>query len=38
MKILKKVLIYLANRQAQKQDELRKASNRFQTMLILKDL
>ena len=38
MKILKKVLIYLAHRQAQKQQELRKANNRYQTMLILKDL
>jgi len=38
MKLLKKVLIYLVHRQAHKQDELRKAYNRYQTLLILKEL
>ena len=38
MKLFKKVLIYIAHRQAQKQQDLRKAANRYQTMLILKDL
>ena len=36
--LIKKVLIYLAHRQAQKQDLLRKQSNREQIELILKDL
>lgn len=38
MRLFKNVLIYLAHRQAQKQQELRKAKNRYQAMLILKDL
>ncbi len=36
--LIKKVLIYLAHRQAQKQDLLRKQANREQIELILKDL
>ena len=38
MKLLKKVLIYLAHRQAQKQDLIRKHNNRIQQSLIIKDL
>ena len=37
-KILKKVLIYLVHRQAQKQDLIRKQNNRLQHSLIIKDL
>lgn len=33
-----KVLIYLAHRQAQKQDLIRKQNNRIQHRLIIKDL
>lgn len=36
--IIKKVLIYLAHRQAQKQDLIRKQNNRIQHSLIIKDL
>lgn len=36
--LIKKVLIYLIHRQARKQDLLRKAHNRKQIELILKDL
>ena len=38
MRVIKKVLIYLAHRQALKQDLLRKQHNREQIALILKDL
>ena len=38
MRLIKKVLIYLAHRQAQKQDLLRKQHNREQIKLILQDL
>lgn len=38
MKIIKKVLIYLAHRQAQQQDKVRKLNNRKQINLILQDL
>lgn len=38
MRLIKKVLIYLAHRQAQKQDLLRKQHNREQINLILQDL
>ena len=37
-KLIKKVLIYLAHRQAQKQDLIRKQNNRIQHSLIIKDL
>lgn len=36
--LIRKVLIYLAHRQAHKQDLLRKQANREQIELILKDL
>lgn len=36
--LIRKVLIYLTHRQARKQDLLRKAHNRKQIELILKDL
>lgn len=36
--LIKNVLVRLKARQAQKQDELRKAENRKQIKLILKDL
>ena len=36
--LIQKVLDYFENRQARKQDDLRKASNREQVKLILKDL
>lgn len=36
--LIQKVLDYFENRQARKQDNLRKASNREQVKLILKDL
>ena len=36
--LIKKVLIYLAHRQAQKQDLIRKQHNRIQHSLIIKDL
>lgn len=38
MKLIKKVLIYLAHRQAQKQDLIRKQNNRIQHSLIIKNL
>jgi len=38
MKLVKKVLIYLAHRQAQKQDLIKKHNNRIQHSLIIKDL
>ena len=38
MQLIKKALIYLAHRQALKQDLIRKQSNREQINLILKDL
>lgn len=37
-KLIKNVLDFLRERQAQKQDTLRKAENRKQIKLILKDL
>lgn len=37
-KLIKNVLDHFKERQAHKQDELRKASNREQVKLILKDL
>ena len=36
--LIQKVLDYFENRQARKQDNLRKTSNREQVKLILKDL
>ena len=36
--LIQKVLDYFENRQARKQDNLRKASNRLQVKLIFKDL
>ena len=38
MVVIKKVLIYLAHRQAQKQAKVRKLKNRQQIKLILQDL
>lgn len=38
MKLLKKVLIYIAHRQAQKQVKVRQLNNRKQVNLILQDL
>lgn len=38
MDLIKKVLIYIADRQALKQDLLRKQHNREQIKLILQDL
>lgn len=38
MKLVKKVLIYLAHRQAQKQVKVRRQHNREQIKLILQDL
>ena len=38
MRLIKKALIYLAHRQAQKQDLIRKQTNRQQINLIIKDL
>ena len=38
MRLFKKVLIYIAHRQAHIKDEQRKTNNRYQAMLILKDL
>lgn len=38
MILIKKVLIYLTHRQAQKQDIARKQTNRYQINLILQDL
>lgn len=38
MKLIKKVLIYLAHRKAHKQDLIRKQTNRKQIKLILQDL
>lgn len=38
MSLIKKVLIYIADRQVQKQDLLRKQHNREQIRLILQDL
>ena len=35
---IKKVLIYIAHRQAQKQDLIRKQNNHLQHRLIIKDL
>jgi hypothetical protein len=37
MQIIKKVLIYLAHRQAQKQNQIREKHNREQIKLILQD-
>ncbi len=38
MRLLKKALIYLAHRQALRQDLIRKQNNREQINLIIKDL
>ncbi len=38
MSLIKKVLIYFAHRQAQKQAKIRQTHNREQVKLILKDL
>lgn len=38
MRLIKKVLIYLAHRQALKQDLIRKQTNREQINLIIRDL